>query len=138
MPTSGGPGGPLLQSSTLSRRNIMAAILQTAGKIVKHKMLVSNWKFLNMLTAKQFLTAASDLQEIGLGSLASLQTVGRPTIVFIKKVPSEAEEVLDSNPDLCTVRYYATRFSMPNSKYISVTLQDKLVASGLVPAAWFE
>lgn len=121
----------------MTRRNIMAAVLQSAGKVVKHKMLVSNWKFLNMLTSKQFVTAASDLQEIGLGSLITLPTSSRPSQVFIKKLPQEVAPVLEENPDLCTVEYYAVRFNLPTSKYVTQQMREKLVSMGLVPYEWF-
>ena len=115
----------------------MAAILQTAGKAVKHKMLVSNWTFLNMLTAKQFLTAAHDLQAVGLGTVMSMSTAGRPTRLFIKKHPREAASALEANLDLCEPAYYAVRFNMRTSKYITQLQREKLVDMGMVPHQWF-
>ena len=111
----------------------MAAVLQTAGPVTIHRVLARNWKFLNMLTAKQYLMAATELEGMGLGCVVAL----KGSQVFIKKPPGEVEHILAMNSDLCDFEYYKFRFWKPVSKYVSQMMQDNLVAMGAVPRHFF-
>lgn len=117
----------------MTPRNIMAAILQTTGPVTLHRVLARNWKFLNMLTVKQYLTAASSLEGLGLGSL----TMQKGSHVFLKKSPEESQAILEVNPDLCNPEYYKVRFFQPVSKYVPQDMQDSLVQYSLVPQHYF-
>ena len=86
-----------------------------------------------MLTAKQYLAAANDLQDLDLGSVVSL----KGSQVFIKKPPREIQAILAGNPDLCDQEYYAMRFWQPVSKYVPQNMQDNLVNMGVVPRHFF-
>ena len=112
----------------------MAAILQTRGPVVEHKVVVWNFKFLKMMTAKQFVAAATELHEANLGQMMSVKCGGRPYMVFIKRPPEEIQDALLMNQDLCQVDYYATRYRLPVSKSVSFALRASLVQSGVVPA----
>ena len=129
-------GTRLSQNATTSKRNIMAAILQSLGPVATHKVVARNWKFLRMLTVKQYLMAAQDLESANLGSLVAVETSkGRVSHVFIKKLPSEIQPFLAANPDLCTLEYFEARFNKPVSKSVSLIERHHIARLGLVPAS---
>ena len=127
--------GKLSQRAEPSKRNIMSAILQTRGPVVEHKVVAWTWKFLKMLTVKQFLTAANELQESNLGHVVTVpHNGGRTSTVFIKQPLDEIRDALAINIDLCPLDYYDTRYKLPVSKSVSLQLRASLVQNGLVPA----
>ncbi len=116
----------------------MAAILQTKGPVITPAIVKHTWKFLYMMTTKMYVKAAEELQALNLGTLIPVRgtTVGHPSQVFIKKKPEEVMDVLQMNPDLCEVEYYARRYNQPISKStqgISLAVRHKLASMGVVP-----
>ena len=123
------------QNANMTKRNLMAAILQTGGPVATTTAVTWGYKFLRMLTKAQFEAAAKDLQAMMLGTLVSSTNArGAPSLVFVKKNPVDAAPILLQNQDLCTPEFYVERFSLPCSKAIGKNTVDKLVAHGLVSA----
>ena len=121
-------GEPLGQHADMSKRTIMAAILQIAGRIAIHPTVRQNWSFLRMLSAKQFHTAALELEKHNLGKVLILANY--KGTVFVKAEPEAAQEALFAHPDLCDVQYYAKRYHQSSSKSIPQTLWKALAAIG--------
>lgn len=115
----------------MTKRNIMAAILQVCGPVTIHAVLTRNYRFLNKSTAAQFVEAGEELQALGLGTVVNLKPRTR---VFVKKSPNEATPILLANPDLCCWQYYEQRYSKPLSKSITLHTRHQLSAMRLVPA----
>ena len=114
----------------------MAAILQTKGPIVTPTVAKFNWKFLHMMSTRQFLKAAADLESLRLGRLVNLSQVAqKPSMVFLKIPPDDImmELQMDSNADLCSIEIYTKQFHKPVSKSVSLNLRSRLVSTGLVP-----
>ena len=121
----------------MNNRNIMAAILQTKGPIVTPALTKHSWKFLYMMSSKQFLKAAQDLAEINLGQLMDLHFRSKHAMVFVKKPPLEIACELEKHPDLCSNEYYVQRYNMPSSKSlqcISLNVRQHVALLGLAPA----
>ena len=81
-----------------------------------------------------FLNAASQLQNMGLGTLTNADPGNnqRQQLVFIKKEPDEVAYILSANPDLCQLDKFRNRYHQPPSKTISLVLKAKLVTHKLV------
>ena len=130
--------GILGQNTILSRRSIMAAILQTAGPVSICQSLRWNWKFLSSCTVQQFQAAGTELQTLGFGSLIFLgPAANRGTSVFVKKRPEEVYQQVEANLDLCTWDVYAARYQKPSSKSLSWKIRAQLVEKGLVEQKQF-
>ncbi len=115
----------------------MAAILQSVGPVTGHRVIARNYKFLRLLTVKQFLMAANDLQAADMGMLVTIDSGkghGR-TQLFVKKPPEEMEPYLDANPNLCSVEYYRERYYKPVSKSITLIERHYLSKMGAVTAS---
>ncbi len=123
--------GRLGQNGNLTKRSIMAAILQTTGPISTHRVVRLSWKFLRMVSVKQFEAASQELEKLGMGILMTCQGSGKLS-VFIKKLPSEIGAFLMENQDLCPLEYYTSRFFQPSSKMIKDRVKNQLVADGVV------
>ena len=114
----------------------MSAILNIVGPVVAHRTVARNFKFLSMLTVKQFMMAATQLEDMKLGYL--IDVMGRTSQVFIKASPDEAQPILDADPELCTPVRYRCQYSKPISKSITVTERRQLLNLGLVPEEYFK
>ena len=119
-------------NSATSRRNIMTAILNIVGPVVIHRTVARNFKFLSMLTAKQFSAAAEDLQKLNLGVLVSVQVKGHSTDYFIKRSPEEVRPILEADPELCLPERFEAQYKRPISKSISLAARAQLAELGLV------
>ncbi len=86
-----------------------------------------------MLSSKQFIAIAKEMEHAGLGIIVSLQTGSRPSNVFIKKPPVEIQPILEANLDLCSPEHYTMRYRLPMSKIIHRSTRIHLMAMGLVP-----
>ena len=132
-PRGGGQNGKITQDSTPSRNNMMGAILSTTGPVTTLAMLTSNWRFLRLLTCKQFQAQANQLQTMGLGVFVSIQNHSRISHVFVKNPPEIAMPILELHPDLNTdPGFYAQRYAQPLSKTIKLNVRSKLVAMGML------
>lgn len=128
-----GQGKLLPQHCEKTKRNVMAAIMQTAGPVSTPATIRQNWKFLNNATANDFVEAAQSLEEMGLGEHKNvLLSRGLPSKVFIKRKPEEALEVLSANPDLCDFKTYSKRYARSPTVSVGLSLRSKLVAMKLV------
>ena len=134
MPTGSPRGNRFAPSTDMSQKNIMTAILQAKGPIVNQQALRCSFKFLRHLTAKPFLSAATNLQKLGLGLVI---TCGFSKY-FMKKPPLEVANILVGRPELCTMGYYKERYSMPTSPVITESMRTRLVKAGLVPPDYFQ
>ncbi len=126
----GASAGHLSQHEDMSKRTIMAALLQVTGPIAIFPVVRQSWSFLRMLTVKQFQMAAAELQKLNLGQ--SLTVPGYRGAVFLKHSPEVAHHILLINPDLCEINYYATRYHQKKSSSIPGHLWSKLVSMGYV------
>ena len=116
----------------------MAALMQTLGPVSTNKSISCNWRFLRSLTAKQFETAATELNRLGLGKMVTINPGrGQHQLVFVKNRPEEVQEVLEANPDLCRYDVYAARFRKQSPKTIGLKVRFKLVEMGLVSQKQF-
>ena len=124
--------GGLGKDTALTKRNIMAAIVKTKGPVSNHKVLVCSWKFLRLLTAKQYYSACQELETLNIGTLGDVQYGSRASQLFFKKPPEVARHGLESNPDLCSVEYYAERYKMSVSNILSKKVRDELATMGFL------
>ena len=126
------------QHEDMTTRNIMKAILLTAGPVSTHQTVKQNWRFLRMLTVRQFINAAQNLQEtLQLGTLVSLPRGKSALTIFAKKPPEQAQDILELNSDLPSHGIYAYRFGRPSPKCISLNIQAHLVGMGYVAEEHF-
>lgn len=119
------------KDTALTKRNIMAAILQTKGPVSNHKVLVCSWKFLRLLTAKQYQQSCQELEAVNIGAMVTIPNGCRSSQLFFKKPPDEALPGLASLKDLCPADYYAERFYLPIAKAMGKGLRDRLATMGL-------
>lgn len=87
---------------------------------------------MHLVSSKQFVEAAEELEKCNLGQLLKMSMGSRMLNIFIKKPPSDIEAILRSNPHLCIFEIYAARYRKPPSKAIGLQLRAKLVALKLV------
>ena len=121
----------------LCDRDIMSAILQTAGPVATHfTVLTASPNFIlgsTYITKEQFVAAASALQDLHLGSLVTVRHVhGRPSVNFVKKRPDEVKAILEQETDLCSPSLYEEKFKTPTPACVPQGTRDKLVSLGLV------
>ena len=123
----------------LSNRDIMSAILQTAGPVATHfTVLTASPNFIlgsTYITKEQFVVAASALQDLNLGSLVTVRHVhGRPSVNFVKKSPADAKEFLEleANTDLCSPVLYEEKYKASTPACVPQGTRDKLISLGLV------
>ena len=126
---------PHLGSQTsMTKTNIISAILNSKGPAVTHRVMNSGYSFLKMLTAKQFQSIAKEVETYGLGQFVAVQTgSSRPSMVLIKAPPDEARPILEANLHLCSPDHYSMRYKQPMSKIINESVRRRLIATGLVP-----
>ena len=115
----------------------MKAILETTGPVAIPKSVKAVKMSLNILTTKQFLEAAEELEKKNFGKLLKISMGSRVLNIFIKKPPAEIEHVLRSNPEWCTFDVYAARYAKASSKAIGLQLRAKLVSMKLVSKKCF-
>ena len=116
----------------MTKRSVMAAILQTAGPVSIRQAVASNWKFLKA-TGKMFKEAAVELEQIGFGSVVTISAnKGGVSDVFVKKKPEDVEMALINNEDLCTPDGYSKRFHSAASKVVNWNVRAALVSKGIV------
>ena len=128
-------GRQLNQTTQMTGRNIMAAILQTKGPVVTPVVVKNVWKFLHMMTTIQFEKAAKDLQALNLGTFVIMKGKrGSPSSVLVKRSPAEVGTVLAMNGDLCTLDYYESRYSESVSKSVTLNVRSQLANMGLIAA----
>ena len=121
--------GLLNQKSQVTRTNIKAAILQTAGPVSTCEAIRCNWRFLRCITKKHFLAASAELQSSSYGSLVSINS---RMSVFLKRPPEEILPMLANHPELCLPEVYNARYHLPPMKVISQKIRYQLVNMGLV------
>ena len=117
-------------------RDVMAAILLIKGPVVTDKAIKRYGPaFLRHSTVKQFIRAATSLQDAGLGFLMKLP---RGTEVFVKKFPNEVQQVLNANPDLCAWEDYSSRFFLQPPGCITPAFCQKLIDLGVATRQHFQ
>ena len=122
----------LPQNANMTKRNIMAAILQAPGPVSTHRAVNTGWRFLRMVTNKQFKDACTALQQINLGILVELPGRCSPVFIFVKTRPENAAPFLQVNFDLCTPEYYAQRYRKSVAKAVTPGIRDELMRRGLL------
>lgn len=129
--------GPL-GVSWISQTVIMKAVLETAGPVATPQSLKSVKRSMHLVTTKQFMEAAEELEKNNFGKLIKIAmgSRGKPAVVFIKKPPSEME-ILRTNTEWCTFDVYAARYKKVASKTIGLQLRAKLVSMKLVSKQCF-
>ena len=126
------------QHEDMTMRNVMKAILLTAGPVSTHQTVKQNWRFLRMLNIRQFTNAAHNLQEtLQLGTLVSLKRGKQTLAIFAKKPPEQVREILELNSDLPSPEIYAYRFGRSSPKCISLNIQAQMVSMGYVAEQHF-
>ncbi|XP_072015208.1 uncharacterized protein [Amphiura filiformis] len=127
-------GGLLLYgpNPAISRRSVMAAIVQTNGPVSTHNAAGRVRPFLSCLTSGQFMKAGKELEAANLGMLVNLGMSGRGAHVFVKKPPDEAFPGLQANPDLCSPDFYREKYFRAPPACITWKQRASLVAMGCV------
>ena len=112
----------------------MRAVLETTGPVASRGAVRVVKKSMNNVTIKQFMKAAEELEKYNFGKLfkLSMGPRGKPAVVFIKKPPSEIQEVLRRYPGWCSFDVYAARYAKGSSKAVGLQLRAKLVSMKLV------
>ena len=130
--TSASPPTPVDRSKEV----VMRCILLGKGPVTSQYTLRNNFSKLRNITREEFTEPAEYLQSLQLGVLVDISTTkgSRPTPVFIKKHPHEAENILrmNSGRGLCTPQEYTEKFHMRVSTVISLRQRAQLVTMGLV------
>ena len=80
----------------------MRNILETTNLVATSKAFKSVKRSMHLVTIKRFLEACAALEKKNFGKLRKIlhETKGRPSLVFIKKPPSEIESILTEDPKL--------------------------------------
>ena len=79
----------------------MRNILETTNLVATSKAFKSVKRSMRLVTIKRFLEACAALEKKNFRKLKILhETKGRPSVVFIKKPPSEIESILTEDPKL--------------------------------------
>lgn len=111
----------------------MAAILQSKGRIITHKVVLYNWRFLKLLTAKQFANAAHELEALHLGQVYASSYLGATgSTVFIKAPPEEVQEYLSLNEELCAPEFYIKKYNLPISSTVPSYIVQMLATDGVI------
>ena len=130
----------ILHSSTQenSRNLLMGRILQCAGPVILYASHLGTTNHRIMVTRSDYDQATKELEELGLGTVVSLQLSNAPTpkTVFVKKLPADAKDILEANPGICDFEKYRTSYSMPMSRYVTVSIKKKLIEMGY--SYWFQ
>ena len=114
-------------------REIMAAILKTAGPVSTTNAVRYTKMSLHQIASYQFIEAATALAKANFGTLVTIPNLKRRGhMAFIKKLPSEIAPALAAYPGLITPEMYATRYEKAAPKAIKLPLRAKLVAMKLV------
>ena len=118
----------------------MKAILQTTGPILTLTSAKQNGRTLfRDVNPAQFKCAAERLEAADLGQLVDVKGHVRINQVFVKRLPLEAQQGLETNRDLCTSEFYRHQFYAPLLKSASlVKLRQNLLDEGLVPTGYFD
>ncbi|XP_072015214.1 uncharacterized protein [Amphiura filiformis] len=131
------PTGSVVVASSDPNRaeqiKLMRAILQMLGPVVTPRVINHNCsKLRHNWKSDHFLAAATELQEMNLGKLHTLQIRGPVSHVFVKNHPEQVEKILILNPYLCEVDHYRTRYHQPLSKAVIQSQVRKLVELGII------
>ena len=121
-------------------KNVMAGVLLTPGPVSTHTAFKSLSRVFNMAINKaKYLSAARKLQDAGLGMLVVLENISSQSHVFVKKMPSEAQAILerDRSAYLCTPAEYEQRFYLPPMKSVTPRIQQSLIQMGYVAEGLF-
>ena len=117
----------------------MSVILLTKGPVCTFTAIQTNGPVaVRRIGKNMYFRAANALVAANLGHLVKIYGSGnRANDVFVKKVPSEIEEPLQSNTDLCSLDEYTTKFYMPSPACIRPRLRDELVSRQFVKEEHF-
>ena len=122
-----------------SHKNIMTAILLVPGPIATH-LNVKNMSpaFRLGVSKSKFMSAATQLQSSGLGSIVVLR-ISAQAHVFVKRPPHEMSSLLelDEYRGLCSEPEYMERFSLPMPASVTPKMKQCLVELGIIPQELF-
>ena len=119
----------------------MVGVLLTPGPVTTHMSVKRLSQIFNVsLTKTKFMTAANQLEAIGLGKLIVLEQISNNAHIFVKTPPWQASEVLmmQQNKDLATPSDYAIRYDLPSSAVITDRIKRALIDIGVVPEECFK
>ena len=143
----------LISYMQASKKTFEKRLVQATAKNIKTAILLSPGPVSSRLTTRSmssafqvaikkanFMSAASQLQANGLGTLVVLSSISSGAHVFVKKTPAEMALALQApeNVDLCSIEEFEERFNMPPPAYINERIQEGLVREGLVPQEHFK
>ena len=117
-------------------QNIKACLLKTPGPVSTYVACRdSGPRQLRKLPKEVYEYACYSLESDDLAEVISVVVTGRMVMVLIKKPPDEVEDILQMNPDLCTVEEYSKKFKLLPPVNIKKTIRRELIARGYVTEA---
>ncbi len=111
-------------------KEVAEAILMTAGPVSTPVAVKSTRNQLHYSTTEQFIQAAKELEKARFGTYykSIYNNKGKnPVRIFLKRPPSDVEQLLVANPEI-----YAMRYAKASPKAIGFQLRAKLVELNLV------
>ena len=116
----------------------MAGILLVQGPMAVHKAVKNMSQAFNLAVNKaKYLSAATQLQDAGFGTLVVLSQISANTHAFIKKEPKEIEHLLQQNTDLCSLLEYNQRYWTQAPTTITTAMKDQVIKMGLLSTSNF-
>ncbi len=104
----------LSMSHSVPESKVMSSILRTRSPLSTYPNFCRQGPtgLRRTVTRDQYLSAANNLEALGLGCTLTITKMNRKCVVFVKKRPDEVEAILKSNEDLCSTEEYANRFGL--------------------------
>ncbi|XP_072016037.1 uncharacterized protein [Amphiura filiformis] len=138
-PSRGFPKRLRQKNAVITSKTIMSVILLMKGPVCTNTALHSTAPAaVRNVGKRQFLGAASALEELNLGKLVKVKPENRrPIDVFVKKEPSEIVTDLENNMDLCSMEEYIGRFFMSTPACVEKDIRDELVKQRHVKEEFF-
>ena len=124
----------LLNSSELV--NIKCALLRTPGPVCTFLASTNSGpRQLRKISREIYDEACYSLQADNLADVVHLTTMpgtGRTTTILVKKSPDLVRDILQANPDLCSMDVYQQKYTSPLPLKITDFIRRKLVAHGCI------
>ena len=128
----------MLCADSITLHGIMAAILWISGPVSSIVTMNSNGpRKYRSIGFADFKSGAERLQEVGLGTMVYVKLhSSRSTLMFIKKPPTEVQQMALAN--MSTMTEYTARYNMRPPAIVLRKWRPQLVSLGLVPDEHFK
>ncbi|XP_072015855.1 uncharacterized protein [Amphiura filiformis] len=107
---------------------LKTAILLTAGPVGSYSAFIQSGprNLKTTVTRHQYIDATEQLAKLQLGSnLSNDKPYGRAQVWFVKKPPEQITEILQAHEELCHIRDYGERYSLPLPKNVNISEEIK-------------